>query len=170
MNSIPTKAVTKTRTMPFNPKSDGLVERTNRFFVQILAKLLDPERNQKDWDERIPYALLAYRSAVHQSTGETLNLMMLGCEVELPLDLMIEAVPQDGESEIAYVEAVRQRMHEAWDRARVILKLSARRQKHYYYLNLHSYKVAEVESCLVFDSRKERRSFTKTSRKIVWTV
>ena len=52
--------------------------------------------------------------------------MMLGCEVELPLDLMIEAVPQDGESETAYVEALRQRMHEAWDRARVVLKLSAR--------------------------------------------
>ena len=135
--------VTKTRTTPFNLKSDGLVERTNRTIVQILAKLLDPERNQKDWDERIPYALLAYRSAVHQSTGETPNLMMLGREVELPLDLMIEAVPQNGDSETAYVEALRQRMHEAWDRARVILKLSARRQKRYYDRNLHSYKVAE---------------------------
>ena len=40
--------ITKTRTTPFNPKSDGLVERTNRTIVQILAKLLDPEHNQKD--------------------------------------------------------------------------------------------------------------------------
>ena len=67
-----------------------------------------------------------YKRCTSVDPGETPNLMMLGCEVELPLDLMIEAVPQDGESETAYVEALRQRMHEAWDRARVVLKLSAR--------------------------------------------
>ena len=61
---------------------------------------IDPERNLRDWVEQIPFALLAYWSAVHRSTGENPNLMMLGREVELPLDLMIKPVP-GGKAQVA---------------------------------------------------------------------
>ena len=61
------------------------------------AELIDPERNQRDWDEQIPFAFLSYLSAVHRSTGETPNMMVLGREVELPLDLMMEPVPRGEE-------------------------------------------------------------------------
>ena len=121
--------IMKTRTTPFNPKSDGLVERMNRTLVQIISKLIDPDRNQDDWDEPIAYALMAYRSSVQQSTGETPNMMMLGREIELPLDVIIEKVPGEEIAETVYVEALRERMKAAWDRAQQALKLSARRQK-----------------------------------------
>ena len=56
-------------------------------------------------------------------------------------------------------------MHEAWDRARVILKLSARRQKRYYDRNLHSYKVAEGDPVWYLISGKKKGVSRKLQEK-----
>ena len=52
----------KTRTTARNPKSDGLVERQNKTLEKLLGMLCD--ENQFDWDEQLPYVLMAYRSSV----------------------------------------------------------------------------------------------------------
>ena len=80
--------ITKTRTTPYNPKSDGLVERMNRTLLDMISKMIEPGQNQRDWDRVIPYALMAYRSAVQESTGETPNMMMLGREPSLPTHMV----------------------------------------------------------------------------------
>ena len=46
----------------------------------MLSKSVD--ENQKDWDLYLPLLMMAYRSSVHESTGFSLNEMMLGCEVQ----------------------------------------------------------------------------------------
>ena len=43
-----------------------MVERYNRTLENHLALFLN--ENQNDWDERVPWVLMAYRSAVHEST------------------------------------------------------------------------------------------------------
>ena len=53
----------ETRTTAYYPQSDGMVERFNKTFEDQLAKFVD--YNQRDWDEHIPYLMLAYRSAIH---------------------------------------------------------------------------------------------------------
>ena len=63
--------------------------RLQDILTTMLTTMLDPERNQKDWDERVPYAMLAYRSAVQESTGESPSMMMLGREITLPVDISI---------------------------------------------------------------------------------
>ena len=40
--------IEKTRTVPYNPKSDGMVERHNRTIQQMLAMFVNENRN--DWD------------------------------------------------------------------------------------------------------------------------
>ena len=62
--------IKKTRTCPLHPRGDGFVERFNRTLLSMMITLLDPDRNQKDWDEQIPYAMLAYRSGVQESKME----------------------------------------------------------------------------------------------------
>ena len=79
--------VTKTRTTAYNPKSDGMVERFNITLVNMVAVLIDPKRRQRDWDGFLPYATFAYRCTPQDSTGESPNMMMLGREVSLPIDL-----------------------------------------------------------------------------------
>ncbi|CAG2227334.1 unnamed protein product [Mytilus edulis] len=75
--------IDKTRTTPYRPQSDGLVERLNRSLEEILSKYVCS--NQKDWDEQLPWAFMAYRSSVHESTKFSPCKLMLGREIELPL-------------------------------------------------------------------------------------
>lgn len=40
-------------------------------------------KNQDQWDVFLPQVLMAYRSSVHSSTGQTPNAMMLGREITI---------------------------------------------------------------------------------------
>ena len=91
--------VKKTRTTPYHPQSDGMVERYNKTLLSMLRTLVDD--NQRNWDELLPYVLMAYRSVDHETTGCTPNYLMLGREVSTPLDIShemptsIKAIPQN---------------------------------------------------------------------------
>ena len=45
------------------------------------------------WDVYLPFVMMAYRSSMHETTGLTANMMMLGREVSTPFDLMYEMPP-----------------------------------------------------------------------------
>ena len=46
--------------------------------------------NQKDLDEQVPYVMMAYQRADHETTHMSPNKLMFGREVSTPLDLMYE--------------------------------------------------------------------------------
>ena len=48
----------KTRTTPYHPESDGLVERFNRTLLMFVGE------NRDDWDDLLPAVMMAYRSSV----------------------------------------------------------------------------------------------------------
>ena len=54
----------KTRTTPYHPESDGLVERFNRTLLMMLAVFAG--KNREDWDELLPAVMMAYRSSVRR--------------------------------------------------------------------------------------------------------
>ncbi|XP_022108295.1 uncharacterized protein LOC110988783 [Acanthaster planci] len=128
--------IEKTRTTPYNPKNDGMIERFNRTLVAMVSMMLEPHRRQRDWDEKIPLAMFAYRASPQESTGESPNMLMLGREVLLPVDLTIEqhsdGQPDEDGIGTDYAQQLREQLSLAHDRARKCLKQSARRQKNYY--------------------------------------
>jgi transposase InsO family protein len=79
--------IEKTRSTPYRPQSDGMIERANRTIENMLSAFVD--QNQKNWDDLIPLLMLAYRSAVHESTGVSPNEMVFGCSATLPVDLIL---------------------------------------------------------------------------------
>ncbi|MCG8033048.1 MAG: DDE-type integrase/transposase/recombinase, partial [Candidatus Thiodiazotropha taylori] len=80
--------IEKTRTTPYHPESDGMVERFNRTLATMLSAYVS--ENHKDWDNQLPYVMMAYRSTDHETTSMSPNMLMLGREVSTPLDLMYE--------------------------------------------------------------------------------
>uniref|UniRef100_W5MTL5 Integrase catalytic domain-containing protein n=1 Tax=Lepisosteus oculatus TaxID=7918 RepID=W5MTL5_LEPOC len=103
--------ITKTRTTPLYPQSDGLMERFNRTLATQLATLVS--RPQRDWDRHLPVALWAYRTAVQESTGCTPASLMLGRDMRTPVDLVFGPPPGDGSAPLAgldYKWDLRQRM------------------------------------------------------------
>ena len=70
------------------------VERFNRTLEAQLAKFVD--YHQRDWDEHIPYLMLAYCSAIHEYTGCTSAKVIFGKYLRLPVDLLLALGPTRG--------------------------------------------------------------------------
>jgi len=66
--------VNQSRTTPYHPQGNGVVERNNRMLGDALRSLL-LGRSQEEWDTVLPHIM---HSTPHTSTGETPNLLMLG--------------------------------------------------------------------------------------------
>ena len=62
-------AIDKRSTTAYRPQCSGKTERFNKSLASILKMYVAEE--QKDWDEWLPFALLAYRTAYHEALRET---------------------------------------------------------------------------------------------------
>lgn len=76
----------KSRTTPYQPSSNGQVERFNRTLMDTVRCFVD--KSQNNWDEHLPQLASAIRSSVNRHTGFTPNKLMLGREVNVPTDLV----------------------------------------------------------------------------------
>ena len=85
--------IDKTRNTPFHPQSDGQVERFNKTLKHMLTKML--EAHEDDWDDQLSVAMMAYRSSIHETTGETPYMMVHGQEMVLPIDLVVGPPPDE---------------------------------------------------------------------------
>eukprot|EP00731_Ephydatia_muelleri_P025614 Em0017g697a len=108
--------IRKTRTSPYHPQSDGLVERFNRTLLNLLSiAVVDAER---DWDVQLPLLMFAYRTSMHETNGVTPFEMMFGREVVLPEHLMFnlpvstEQVLQEGVEYVDYLKKRFQLVHQ----------------------------------------------------------
>eukprot|EP00731_Ephydatia_muelleri_P015048 Em0008g768a len=108
--------IRKTRTSPYHPQSDGLVERFNRTLLNLLSiAVVDAER---DWDVQLPLLMFAYRTSMHETNGVTPFEMMFGKEVVLPEHLMFnlpvstEQVLQEGVEYVDYLKKRFQLVHQ----------------------------------------------------------
>ena len=81
--------VSKLRTSPYRPSTNGMIERYHRTLNQMLGKLVG--ETQRDWDLHVPAAAAAYRASEHAVTGFTPYFMMLGRVVRAPVAIVLGA-------------------------------------------------------------------------------
>ena len=121
----------KTRTTPYHPQSDGLVERFNRT-LKTLLRIQMKQVPEDMWDEELPLLMLAYRSSVQESTRFTPYRLMFGREVRLPVELMFGGTPAPGETHTDYVTHLRERLEGAYRVVRENLHGAVQHQKQHY--------------------------------------
>ena len=64
-----------------------MTEKFNLTVAQMLATFV--KGNRQDWDEHLPYLMLAYRSTLHESTRCSPNMMVFGRDLALPIDVIL---------------------------------------------------------------------------------
>ena len=74
---------------PYRPKMNGVVEAANKNVKKIVSKMTD---TYKDWHEKLPFALHAYRTVVKTSTKATLFSLVYGMEAVLPIEVEISSL------------------------------------------------------------------------------
>ena len=122
----------KTKTTPYHPRSDGLVERFNRTLLAMLAMFVSQEHD--NWDDLLPFMMLAYNTTVHTSTGFTPHRLVFGEECNLPGNLVHrELLPDPPPRDISdYASWIRQALYEAYDEVRAQQQRATHRQKRNY--------------------------------------
>ena len=154
--------VHKTRATPLHPQSDGLVERLNRTLWQLLSKMVS-DGHQRDWDDMLPVALLAYRASEHSTTGFSPARMMFGRELNLPVHLLIGARPA-GRTVPEYVEELQRSLSEVHEVARKRLKLQAEDMRRRYNLRAKKNEYREGDRVWFYNPRRRKGILPKLQR------
>ena len=108
----------KTKTTPYHPESDGLVERFNRTLLMMLAMFASEHKD--DWDDLLLPVMMAYRSSVHESMGFSPYRLMFGEECTLPMDIGLPRRQPDPSEDITspYAVWVKDSLEVAFDQVR----------------------------------------------------
>ena len=107
----------KTRTSPYRPQANSVVERLNRTLgASLRALLIGCE--QQDWDLLLPHIMQGIRATPHRITGETPNYLNLGREVRLPDSMILQEPLAEKTVTNDYAMSIQKRMEEAGQRLR----------------------------------------------------
>ena len=88
--------------------------------------------SQKDWDEWLPLVTAAYMASPHSATGFSPNMLVLGQETAMPIDIVLGRPESEREEEQSYdefVENLTARLEAAFRVAREELQCAANRRK-----------------------------------------
>jgi len=97
----------KTRTTPYHPQGDGMVERVNRMLLTMLHTSCMQAAGQ--WEGHLPLILFAYRTSRRRATGFSPFGLMFGRALS-NLDNLAERVHSEGTTPDAYHESLATRL------------------------------------------------------------
>ena len=128
--------ITKVRTTPYRPTTNGMIERFHRTLNSMLAKVI--RSDQRDWDIKLPGVMMADRASVHEATRYTPNRLVLRRETRLPVDLMYPTPPTRKKSELLeeYVESLQDELVDTFAIVRRNLAVVAQTRKNRYDLKI----------------------------------
>ena len=118
------------KTTSYKPLTNGVAERFHRTLNNALAKVVS--ENQKDWCERLPSIVAAYRATKHASTGFSPNFLMFGREVRTPVGLILDPEEASVQSVNEYAKRLLERQHQSFEVVRRQLGAAAERNRRSY--------------------------------------
>jgi hypothetical protein len=142
--------INQTRTSGYRGMANGAPERFNQVLQNMISTYVDS--NQTNWDEDLNLITSAYRTCVHDGTGFSPNMLMLGREVILPIEISLGCIPHKNQSGDAndYVCELQDRLCKIYEIARQTLRKTANVQKRDYdtRISQNTYKDGDLVLCL----------------------
>ncbi|XP_070011301.1 uncharacterized protein [Nicotiana sylvestris] len=93
----------------YRPKANGAVEAVNKNIKKILRKMI---KGSRQWHEKLPFALLGYRTTIRTSVGATPYLHVYKTEAVIPAEVEIPSLRIIVESEIEDTEWAKTRLEQ----------------------------------------------------------
>ena len=126
------------------------------------------QEDKKDWDEKLPKIILAYRSSVHSSTKFTPHFLMFGREIQLPIDLMYWVAGDRFKSENAYAGRTKDALEQAFDKVNNNIERTQTKQKKYYDRRKRGAKIQEGDQVMLYSPAHKKGLSKKLHR--FWKV
>ena len=95
------------RSSAYRPQTNGAVEAANKNIKRILRKIIETSR---DWSEKLPFALWAYRTSFRTSTGATPYSLVYDMEAVFPVEIEMGSLRVALEQQISEAKWVQSRL------------------------------------------------------------
>ena len=124
--------ITKIRTLPYHPQTNGTVERVHQTLRRMIAKM-DPKKRAK-WPSHLGPILITYNATRSLITGYSPYFLMFGHQPRIPVDLLFLTVRRDENTRVTdeYVMFLNDKLKLALASVRDTAILEAQRQKLHY--------------------------------------
>ena len=153
----------ETRTTSLHPQSDGIIERFNQTLEAQMSKFVS--ENQKDWDQYVPLLMMVYQTSVHDTTGETPAIMMMGRNLRLPTDLFIGRPEEEQPVQKSeYVRNLYTRLEMVHNCARQHLKMKSDKMKSHYDSRIEGSELKEGDAVWLYNPQRKKGVSPKLSR------
>ena len=130
--------VQKSRTTPYHPMGNGMVERFNQTLLNMLGTLQDSQK--QDWKSYVALLVLAYSSTKHDSTGYSPFFLMFGRHPRLAVDacLGLNSPDEPISSRVHYATKLKKKLDFAYNAAARESNKSGQRNKSNYDLKVRN--------------------------------
>ena len=125
------------------------------------------EDNQSNWDEMLPYVMMAYRSMCHvqSSTGFTPYKVLLGTEITLPVDVVMGTQNKNTQYVSDYVQKLQGYLSTVREAVKINHKRATGKQKEYFDLKVTPQRYEENEYVWLCDYQKKKGLSPKLRKK-----
>ena len=130
-----TLGIEKTRTTPYHPQCDGLIERFNRTLLDMLATTTHD--HPFDWEDNIRKVCLAYNTSVQSTTGYTPFFLVFGRQARVPVDIMYATDKPSETTPGEFATTLQTALENAYSLVRSKTGAKQERQKEFYNRKVH---------------------------------
>ena len=145
-------------TSAYHPRSNGVLERFNRLFNNMLAKYVGTN-DVHTWDQYVDRAVFACRIRQHTATGQSPFYMVYGIQPKIPGDELVPLVDDDDATTANVREQQLNQLAQQRDVVVTRLTQNMTTMKNYYDRNIHQHSVRLQENDWVLLYTENKKKF-----------